>query len=129
MNRKNCVTENPEEEFDCRVVRLARASDNLYDKLVYLTARRRRAVEEIEFIERANSLYVEERRSILLLRRKALADEIDQLIRTIERDDTAVAVVLPAENNSESEKEANVIPSVVDQSEHERPVRVRVKAE
>ena len=51
-----------------------------------------------------------------------MADEIDQLIRTIERDDTAVAVVLPAENNPESEKEANVIPSVVDQSEHERPV-------
>ena len=91
-----------EEAYDNRINRLARANDSLFDKLTYLTARRRRAANELELIEAANSLYVEERRLLLQSRLELLTKEIDKFIRMLEHDDDAVAVILPAEGEAEN---------------------------
>ena len=91
-----------EEAYDGRINRLARANDSLFDQLTYMTARRRRTANELELIEVANSLYVEERRSLLQSRLELLTKEIDEIIRTLEHDDDAVVVILPAEENTEN---------------------------
>ena len=91
-----------EEAYDGRINRLARANDSLFDQLTYMSARRRRTANELEFIEAANSLYVEERRSILQSRLELLTKEIDGLIRTLEHDNDAVVVILPAESETEN---------------------------
>ena len=91
-----------EEAYDGRINRLARANDSLFDQLTYMTARRRRTANELELIEIANSLYVEERRSLLQSRLELLTKEIDELIRTLEHDDDAVVVILPAEEKTEN---------------------------
>ena len=91
-----------EEAYDNRINRLARENDSIFDQLTYMTARRRRTANELELIEAANSLYVEERRSILQSRLELLTKEIDELIRTLEHDDDAVVVILPAEGKTEN---------------------------
>ena len=90
-----------EEAHDHRINRLVRANDSLFDQLTYMTARRRRTANELELIEAANFLYVEERRSLLQSRLELLTKEIDKLIRMLEHDDDAVVVILPAEDKTE----------------------------